>query len=100
MKLHIEYEKVDKEKYNYDYRKYFGYVHQPSMSNSGLYIYLFEEPIVRFYHNIPTLESFYLDATGTLLSEIPSIQKGNGNPKRILSYALTMSHAHSNSFRQ
>ena len=96
LSLQSEYEKIDKEKYNYYNRKNFGYVHQPSISSSGLYIYLFDEPIVRFYHNIATVESFYLDATGTLLSEIPSIQNDNGNPKRILLYALTMRHAHKN----
>ena len=53
-------------------------------------------PIVRFYHNIATVESFYLDATGTLLLEIPPIQNDNGNPKCIPLYALTMCHAHKN----
>ena len=57
---------------------------------------MFDEPIVRFYHNIATVESFYLDVTGTLLSEIPSIQNDNGNPKRILLYALTTRYAHKN----
>ena len=69
--------KIDKEKYNYDNRKNFGYVHQPSISNSGLYIYFFDELIVRFYHNIAKVESFYLDTPGTLLSEIPFIQNDN-----------------------
>ena len=53
-------------------------------------------PIVRFYHNIATVESFYLDATGTLLLEIPSIQNDNGNPKCFPLYALTMCHAYKN----
>ena len=73
LKLQSEYEKIDKEKYNHNNRENFGYVHQPSISISGLYIYFFDEPLVRFCHNIATLESFYLDATGTLLLEIPSI---------------------------
>ena len=57
---------------------------------------MFDEPIVRLYHNIATLESLYLDATGTLLSEIPSIKNDNGNPKCILLYDLSMRHAHKN----
>ena len=57
---------------------------------------MFDEPIVRLYHNIATLESLYLDATGTLLSEIPFIKNDNGNPKCILLYALTMRHAYKN----
>ena len=96
LKLQSEYEKIDKEKYNHNNRENFGYVHQPSISISGLYIYFFDEPLVRFCHNIATLESFYLDATGTLLLEIPSIQNDNGNPKPILLYALTMRHAYKN----
>ena len=71
LKLQSEYEKIDIQKYNYNNRKNFGYVHQPSISNSGLYIYLFDEPIVRFYDTIATLESFCLDATGTLLPFLP-----------------------------
>ena len=93
LKLQSEYEKIDIQKYNYNNRKNFGYVHQLSISNSGLYIYLFDEPIVRFYDTIATLESFCLDATVT---SIPSIQNDNGNPKRILLYALKMCHAHKN----
>ena len=57
---------------------------------------MFDDPIVRFYHNIATVESFYLDATGTLLLEIPSIQNDNGNPKCISLYALTIRLAHKN----
>ena len=55
-----------------------------------------DEPIVRLYHNIATLESLYLDATGTLLSEIPLIKNDIGNPKCILLHALTMRHSHKN----
>ena len=36
LRLQSEYEKVDKQKSNYDNRKSFGYIHQPSISNSGL----------------------------------------------------------------
>ena len=57
---------------------------------------MFDEPIVRLYHNIPTLESLYLGATVTLLSEIPFIKNDNGNPKCILLYTLTMRHAYKN----
>ena len=84
--------KIDKEKYNSDNRKNFGYLHQPSTSKSGLYI-LF---VWGFYHNIAKVESYYLDDTGTLLLEIPSIQYDNGNPKCILLYAFTMCYAYKN----
>ena len=57
---------------------------------------MFDEPIVKLYHNIATLESLYLDVTGTLLSEIPFIKNDIGNPKCILLYALTMRHSHKN----
>ena len=80
--------KIDKEKYNYDNRKNFGYLHQPLISKSGLYI-LF---VWCFYHNTAKVESFYLDDTGILLLQIPSIQYDNGNPKRIPLYAFTMCH--------
>ena len=54
---------------------------------------MFDEPLVKFYQNIATVESFYLDTTGTLILEILSIQNGNGNPKWIPLYALTIRHA-------
>ena len=48
------------------------------------------------YRNIASVESFYLNAAGTLLSEIPSIQNDNENPKHILLYVLAMRNAQKN----
>ena len=70
----------------------FGYIQQPSISLNGLQVTLVDEPLVRFYHKIAPYETFYFDASGSFITDLPLLKNDSGKPKRILLYALTMRH--------
>ena len=48
--------------------------------------------MVRLYHIIAPTETLYFDAGGSFISPIPSIKNKDGNPRRILIYALAIQH--------
>ena len=48
--------------------------------------------MVRLYHIIAPTETLYFDASGSFISPIPSVKNKDGNPRRILIYALKIQH--------
>ena len=90
--LHLQEEIINREKKDIGKEISFGLIQYPSVALNGLQISFFDERLVRLYHIIAPTETLYFDASGSFISPIPSIKNKDGNPRRILIYALTIQH--------
>ena len=90
--LHLQEEIMNREKKDIGKEISFGYIQYPSVALNGLQISFFDERLTRLYHIIAPTETLYFDANGSFISPIPSIKNKDGNPRRILIYALTIKH--------
>eukprot|EP00111_Clytia_hemisphaerica_P004161 TCONS_00011901-protein len=78
----------DKERDVLKKKKVYGYIHYPSLSDSGISLTMTDEGLVRYYHKVAPLDVLFFDASGSFVSGVPWLKNKKNKKKRILLYAL------------
>ena len=67
------------------FRRMFGYIHDFSITNDHIKVLLFDESMIRIYHQIIHKDNLYIDCSGYLVSQIHNIS-------RIFNYCIAIRH--------
>ena len=69
----------------HDFRRMFGYIQDFSITNDHIKVLLFDEGMIRIYHQIVPKDILYIDCSGYLISQIHNIS-------RIFNYCIAILH--------
>ena len=70
---------------NQEYRRFFVYVQMINTTHNEIKITLFNEGMVRIFHQLAMKDIVYFDATGSLVAKVP-------NFKKIFNYCIAVRH--------